>query len=164
MSCEIVLAKGRGVAVVDDADAPLVTRYRWHLHTEGYAEGAIPTGRRGARSVLMHRLIMGVPIGVQVDHRDGNRLNNQRGNLRVCGNAQNAKNRRGVANRTSRFKGVHFDQQTGKWRALIMVNRRTVSCGRHRSEEDAARAYDEAAKRLHGEFARLNFPEPCEVS
>jgi hypothetical protein len=140
--------------MVDDEDYPMVSRVRWHLDGNGYARGILPeSGRR----VLMHRYVMSAPADASVDHRDGNRLNNCRSNLRIATRAQNALNRGAKAGRkVSLYKGVEWDWLEQKWRAVI-----AASGVRHRSphfvfENDAARYYNMMAKHYHGKFARLN--------
>lgn len=160
-------AAGR-VALIDDADYELVSRHQWHVveFLRGqrgkhgpYAEAWIRRDGKQVR-VLMHRLLVDYR---EVDHADGDGLNNQRSNLRpitVHGqNQANSKPRRGY---TSQFKGVSWAAQ-GYWRADIMVKRHRANLGYFKNEEDAARAYDAAALAAWGEFARLNFPEgePC---
>lgn len=111
----------------------------------------------------MHKMIL---PGVEVDHIDGNPLNNRRSNLRPATRTQNQRNRRKQRKPvTSRYKGVCLNRKTGKWIAYINPGGgKTIYLGSHRVEEDAARAYDEAARRHHGAFARLNFPEDGEQS
>lgn len=146
-------------AEIDGEDLWAVLKHGWSLTASRYA-GANVRGR----TVLMHRLIadrMGlkVPKGWQVDHRDLNPLNNTRANLRVASPSQNGGNRglrRGK--KTSRFKGVHWNKDVGKWAAGVSFKGRTTHLGHFVSEDDAARAYDAAAIRNFGEFARPNFP------
>lgn len=145
---EIPLTNGRGVALVDDEDA-WAARYEWRLHNEGYATRK--------RSILLHREIMerrGVPIPSTVDHRNLNKLDNRFENLRPATQSQN--NANSVPRSSSGFKGVVRDKTS--WRAEIKNGGATVTLGVFDSSEDAARAYDVAARRAFGEFARLNFP------
>ena len=101
---------------------------------------------------------MGAVAGVEVDHRDGNTLNNSRANLRCATKAQNQSNRAAAAsNRSTGFKGVHMDDR-GRFRAAIVANGVTYRLGHYDTAELAARAYDAKAIEVHGEFARLNFP------
>jgi hypothetical protein len=93
------------------------------------------------------------------DHKDGNGLNNTRSNLRPCTQGQNNMNQRKRKNATSRFKGVTWSAADEKWKACITANHVQHHLGYFCDEEEAARAYDKAARSLHGEFARLNFPE-----
>jgi len=104
----------------------------------------------------MHRLILDVPDGLQVDHIDGDGLNNRRSNIRMCTAAQNRQNSRIQTMRlgiptTSRFKGV--SRNYGKW--AVHINGKWV--GRYNDEVSAAKAYDAAARQAFGEFAKTNF-------
>lgn len=103
---------------------------------------------------------MGEPA-TEVDHANGDGLDCRRSNLRVASHAENVRNARSRKG-TSKFKGVSFSK--GGWRAALRVNYKTVHLGRFETEEEAAVAHDEAARRLHGAFARLNFPRDGERS
>lgn len=104
----------------------------------------------------MHRVLLGAPAGVDVDHIDGNRLNNTIGNLRLCERRQNLMNSRKRTATTSKFKGVYWLAANRKWRAKINVEGKSKHLGCFAAEEDAARAYDQAALIYFGEFARIN--------
>lgn len=148
---EIDLAEGR-VFRFDDEDADLVLPRRWVLFNR--AECWYPmTGH-----MFAHRLIRpDVPTSLDVDHIDGDGLNNHRSNLRPATRSQNLHNSRKHVKSASRFKGVTPDGHGyGGWRALIMVDYRRISLGTFRSEVDAARAYDAAALEYCGEFAATN--------
>lgn len=97
--------------------------------------------------------------GLEVDHINRDRLDNQRQNLRVVTRQQNAQWRQGLPNSTSRFKGVGLYKRRNIWRAYIKTNGKIIHLGYFDSEEDAARAYDTSAKRLFGDFAYTNFGE-----
>lgn len=150
-------------ATIDAVDLPLVESLTWCVHitpTNRYAES-----RQNNRLVTMHRLVMGAKKGDEVDHRDENGLNNRRNNLRFCTSSQNKCNRtKPAAAGTSRFRGVSWDTQTGRWRAQIMMGKKHRRIGRFKSEDEAAKAYDTAARKIHGVFARLNFPTAAEQS
>lgn len=148
-------------ALIDPDDVEIVSEYRWHPVT-GFA-GAIyasSTNRLGVTcpKIQMHRLVMGVTdVSVFVDHRDHDGLNNQKSNLRKATARQNQRNRR-ASGEASRYKGVWLSG--GKaWYAEIKGDHKRYRLGPYRSEEDAAKVYDEYARLLHGEFAYLNFPE-----
>lgn len=108
--------------------------------------------------IYLHRLIVGAAPGLEVDHINGDTLDNRRANLRVCTRAENARNLAKRPGGSSRFKGVSWSSGDRRWRAFIRVDRRQISLGSFRAEQDAARAYDDAAIREFGEFARTNFP------
>lgn len=154
-------AAGR-VALIDDADWDLVSQYPWHVFEESragrlhgpYAVACVKRSDGRWTTIRMHCLIMGES---GIDHRDGDGLNNQRENLRVATASQNHANERPGAGGTSRFKGVYWDKSKSKWCAEIKIDRKKIHLGRFAVEEDAARAYDAAALRAWGEFARLNF-------
>jgi hypothetical protein len=154
-------AAGR-VALVDDEDYDLVMQYRWHLWEEvhdGRVSGPYAlAGDNDAEHytlMRMHCLIMGLK---GVDHVDRNGLNNQRFNLRPASLNEQAWNT-GPRRGSSRFKGVSWYKPYGTWRAYIMAHRQRHHLGYFLDEEDAARARDVAARKFHGEFAYLNFPD-----
>lgn len=163
-------ARGRVAEVSDGDDYDLVMRHRWNVNERVRPNGstvgpyAYTSIRRGGRTVNveMHRLLMpGVP---QVDHKDGNGLNNQRSNLRDATNQQNHANEGktrtyGGKPTSSRFKGVYRHKASGRWHAQINAGGNHRSLGYFSDETDAALAYDTAAREEFGEFARLNFPE-----
>lgn len=103
----------------------------------------------------MHHEILAVADGLEVDHIDGDGLNNRRSNLREADDVQQGANKRNRKH-SSRFKGVSWDQRKKRWRASIRVAYKLKNLGRFAREEDAARAYDEAAITAFGRFARLN--------
>jgi len=105
----------------------------------------------------MHRIIMDAEKGEEIDHRDGNGLNNQRCNLRLCTHRQNLMNRRKTHKRcSSKFRGVSWEKRSGKWCAQIMIHYRHIHLGYFDDEVLAALAYNEAATKHFGEFAHLN--------
>ena len=156
---EISLTKGK-VAIVDDQDGPLVMRYRWYaILNKGtwYARTSLPRVDGIQKHVSMHRLILNATPGQQVDHRDGDGLNNRRCNLRRATQSENNFNRRRLRQvKTSKFKGVCFRPQLNKWYAQIAKHGRVIYLGVFTHEEDAAQAYDGAAATLFGEFAAPN--------
>lgn len=162
---EIQLTRGK-VALVDDRDFEAMSHYKWHARKgvrTWYAEGHGHREDGAPTHLSMHRLIMGAPEGMQVDHIDGNGLNNTRENLRLCTRAENQFNR-ACSGGKSKYKGVSLHRNGKKWRAQIWFADKRVDLGLFIDEEDAARAYDEAARRLFGQFARLNFPLEQEQS
>ena len=101
----------------------------------------------------MHRVILGLHNGEIIDHKDHNGLNNQKDNLRRCTNGQNQMNKCSVS--ASGFKGV-YREKTGRYRASIEFNLKRYYLGIYDTPEEAAMVYNEAAKKYHREFARLN--------
>jgi hypothetical protein len=112
----------------------------------------------------MHREIMNPTDDRFVDHRNCDSLDNRRANLRFATRAENMRNRRKKKNTTSQFVGVNFYKPSKKWDSRITHQGKRIKLGRFVSEIDAAKAYDEAAKKYYGEFARLNFPPENEES
>jgi hypothetical protein len=157
MAREIPVTGGH-VALVDDCDYERVSAVKWYMHKNRgggiYARGRVGPERR---LTLMRRFILGATGAESVDHRDGNTLNNTRENLRLATTSQNMMN--SAPKKGRRFKGVFRYNRGPRWLVLIGVDGRQRRVGVFDSEEDAARAYDGAARKLHGEFARLNFPE-----
>lgn len=145
-----------GYALVDLEDLDLVSQVAWTIDTNGYVVGR-PSGH--ANSIAMHRLIMRSIASTQsfTDHKDGNKLDNRRKNLRPCTPKENARNTRLSKNNTSGFKGVRRTEN-GTWNARITVNRKEIHLGNYKSKEEAAAAYDAAAKIHHLEFASPNEP------
>jgi hypothetical protein len=152
-------------ALVSLEDYARVSALKWRTKYRAadrqfYAVAHLPgSGKRG-KNLLMHRFIMNAAPGQRIDHKDGDGLHNWRENLRPATNAQNIRNQRkhlsGKA--SSQFKGV-TRQPDGRFRAQIMCQYKKINLGVFAAERDAAVAYDESARKLHGEFARLNFPD-----
>lgn len=148
------------VTLVDDADYERVMESRWYLHLPKLYPACYAVrhfqGSTKHTTEFLHNFIMGC---IGIDHRDGNRLNNQRSNLRVATAAGNAANCAGNARTSSNYKGVSWRTRGATWVAQIQADRRKLHIGYFRDETAAARAYDAVAASLFGEFARLNFPE-----
>lgn len=156
MTREIPLTKGL-VALVDDADHARVSARKWHaavMQRSAYA-------RNGHE--FLHRFILSAPAGLEVDHINGDGLDNRRSNLRLATRQQNSANSaphpkpRGH----SRFRGVSRYTRPGysRWMAYITVSGKHIRLGYFTSEEEAARCYDAAARKHFGAFARPNFQE-----
>ena len=156
LAVEIPLANNKGVAIADATDYEYLRKFNWYLHTTGYARATITETRKG---VYMHRLLLNAKPGDQVDHISGNRLDNRRANIRMCTQSQNNANMNTPIHNTSGFKGVHWHMQRngkGKWLAQIAVDGKNIYIGVFVDIKDAIRAYDTAARKYFGEFARTN--------
>lgn len=150
----IPLTKGF-VTIVDEADYGWLNQWKWHyskLRNDGYAVRLIRDASGKQIVIRMHRLIMNPPKGMFVDHINGKSTDNRRCNLRICTNIQNSHNRK--INNGRKYKGVCFERI--KWRAYIDVNKVRIHLGMFVSETDAAIAYNNAAKKYFGEFAKCN--------
>lgn len=161
---EIVLPRGY-VVTVDDEDFDLVSKFKWSAKVTKnrrviYAYGWIGPKELGGkpRKLSMHRLLMNEPE-CDVDHIDMNGLNNCRTNLRLATQSENQGNQTKHSHNTSGRKGVWTQNKTGKFIAEIIKDWKKEYLGAFDDVDDAARAYDAAAVRLFGEFARLNFPD-----
>lgn len=154
-----VIKLNRGYVEVDDDDYYLVSAYTWTAwtptgRTVTYAVSGLNQGR-GASVVTMHRFIMEAEKGYQVDHKDGNGLNNRRSNLRIVTPVEQAMNK-GVQRGKlySQYKGVTWHHPSNKWKAQIMKDGKNYHLGYFEVEEDAALAYQTKAQELFDEFRR----------
>ena len=146
----------RGYVLVDDDDYLYLTQFKWHVSWNGYAKRTIVKNKGNFGMVTMARDVMGATIGEFIDHIDGNKLNNQKNNLRFATKSQNGMNRKAPRHNISGYKGVYFDSPTKKWRAEIGFGGARKKLGRFLFIEDAVRAYNIAAKKYHGEFALVH--------
>lgn len=140
--------------LVDYSDLPKINKYKWRgqKNTENYV-AVVATVSGG--TVLMSRTIVKPKKEMFIDHKNGNPLDNRSSNLRVCTHQENMFNKKKAD--FKKYKGVYLDKSRGKWVAQLTLNGKTKSLGRYNTELEAAIAYDEAAKVIQGEFAKLNF-------
>lgn len=141
---------------VDDSDFNHLIKLKWWISksdTRIYATGVVSGGRK----ISLHRYLMGATDPkIDIDHRDGNTLNNQRDNLRIATRTQNNANAKTPKDNRSGYKGVSFDKARGLWSASAG----RVNIGRFDCKHEAARHYNKTAKELWGEYARLNVVDP----
>lgn len=157
------------IAVVDDEDFELVSKHKWRLDKGVNTDYAVMCG---SNPIRMHRYILKAEKGVIIDHVNHNGLDNRRCNIRFCNASENRKNC--IPYGSSKFLGVNKHITKTKsikkdrpnvvyireyWRAAIKINGVQTHLGLFKNEEDAARRYDEAARKHHGEFANLNFKD-----
>lgn len=152
MSKQIPLTQGK-YALVDDEDFDYLNQWKWHYGRGGYA--CRGSGHKGYPAIYMHRLIMNTPQGMQTDHINRDKLDNRRNNLRICDASQNRANIGKRINNTSGYTGVARFRRV-KWQAYINKGGRRFSLGHFQTKEAAARAYNEKALELFGEYATLN--------
>lgn len=155
---EVPLTKGK-VALVDEGDYEKVAARKWQAsYYNGIWYARCSVYQFGAKYALfMHRVILDAPAGAEVDHKDGNGLNNRRSNLRLA-TSRNQKCNVGIRkDNTSGYKGV--TRSGGKWKAYIKHSGKVAHLGMASTPEAAARIYDAKARELYGEFAWFNFPE-----
>jgi len=154
---EIRLTKGQ-CTIVDDEDFEYLNQFKWTAQKRTHKHGVVYYAFRseGKKYISMANRILNNKTKCFIDHIDNNPLNNQKSNLRLCNRSQNGINRLGWGK--VKYKGVTIDKK-GKYsyfRARIMVDKKTYNIGTFSSEIDAAIAYNVAAKKHFGEFAKLN--------
>jgi hypothetical protein len=139
--------------MVDDCDFQKAISRKWHLTKDGYARSTTTP------YICLHQLVLGkLSSGKEVDHKNGDGLDCQKGNLRAATHQQNGANLKKQKRNKSGFKGVWYWRKVGKYQAYITKRKSRKHLGLFESAIEAAKAYDEAAKELFGEFAKTNFP------
>lgn len=156
---ELLLSDG-SIALIDDDDYQKASLLCWRAssrRTVTYARAYVRgSGRKNCKRVYLHRYLLELSPGFDVDHINGNGLDCRRTNMRVATKQQNRMNEGCCRKHSSIYKGVHWHRQTQLWRADIGYNGKTLTLGHFKIERDAAAAYDLAAIRLFGDFARTN--------
>lgn len=150
------LKYGQKIILIDEDDFEKVSKFRWKINKRRHKFYAQAWIKDTDQTTMMHRLIMNVGIGSQsvVDHKDGNGLNNTKSNLRVCTNKQNCWNREVSKKSTTGFRGVN--KRLDGYVARIRVNNKLIHLKWTRDIREAVEAYNEAAIKYYGEYARLN--------
>lgn len=150
---QIPLSQGK-FALVDDDVFEYLMQWKWYF--EGRYARMTNKSRRGNESRYMHKIILQTKKGFDIDHINGNKLDNRRCNLRQASRTQNILNRPMQTNNKTGFKGVHYDRSRCKFKADIGINGKSKFIGRFNTAIEAAKAYNEMAKKHYGEFALLN--------
>lgn len=156
---EISLTQGKST-LVDDEDIIIANRYKWHAlrgRNTFYAVNNVCIDKQ-ERPIYLHRLLLGLDAGDirQVDHVNHNGLDNRRENLRIVDHRKNQWNSHPRSNCVSKYKGVTWDKQRGKWQARCMVDGHRYCIGRFDDELSAAIAYNSFATKCFCEYAFLN--------
>lgn len=154
MSSALLKVGDRDSAIIDAEDLPRLSQYTWRLHRSSSTARA----RRIVDDKYLHHVVLGYKptTPYEVDHINGNGLDNRKCNLRVCTRQQNMWNSDGHCNRRSKYKGVCFHLASGLWRSRLNIGGHEF-CNYHKTEEAAANAYNKMAMVLHGKFAKLNY-------
>lgn len=160
-STKLIALTRKQVALVDAEDFEWLSKSNWYAQENSVTFYAQRLSSHGM--IYMHKSILNCGKEKQVDHINGNTLDNRRANLRLCTQTQNTCNRKKNRNNRSGFKGVNRKKSDRigkhwKWASRIGIGKKRLFLGAFETAEEAARVYDEAAKIYHGEFARLNFP------
>lgn len=158
----IALTQGKN-AIVDSTDYDWLNQWNWYaikpMHVwyacRKIAKSDKDYATQPTKTIYMHAVICGVD---DPDHKDRDGLNNRRSNLRACTRSDQLHNIGKARRNTSGFKGVTWDKKREKWKVGLACNGKYMNLGRFASKEEAARVYDVAAKKYHGEFAVFNFP------
>lgn len=155
--------------VIDDEDWDKIKKYKWKIKYETDTFSVVAShrigpkqsdGRRKRVMTSLSRLLTNCPIGMVVDHISGDSLDNRKQNLRICTKAENNRNKKKQLGTKSKYKGVTLSHhKTKPWTAYISFNDKVRRLGYFSTEKEAALVYDNKAKELFGQFARLNFPE-----
>jgi hypothetical protein len=159
---ELVLGNTEQVALVDDDDFIRFNGFNWYLKDDGYVitDSSKPRRKLGVSHKLkLHRLITACPEGMDVDHINGNKLDNRKANLRVCTRSENLFNQGvGGSAKHSKLKGAYYDNRPErclKWFSMISIpnENRNKFLGSFTSAEEAHEAYKKASLELHGEYS-----------
>lgn len=149
----IKLASGHEV-LIDAEMLPMVASRSWHASSVQSSRTTYAMTQIKKRTVYMHRLLLNAPKGIEVDHINGNGLDN-----RLATRSENEANKRMRVDNTSGYRGVHYSKRAMCWIATIGTPPQRKLLGQFTSPEDAARAYDKAAIELWGDFAYFNLPD-----
>ncbi len=155
MSKLITLSKGYST-IVDDEDYERLSEFKWYcIVSRGRHTTVVGYNKYSKKSQIMSRLIMDCPKDRVVDHINHDTMDNRRSNLRICTRTQNGQNRN-KQKALSQYKGLSWNKILKKWLVRIQVNNERLYLGLFMTELGAACVYNIAARKYHGEYARLN--------
>ena len=147
---EIYITRGCKT-IVDDEDFEWLNQWKWYI-----SAWRVVSRKETNRTIFMHKMLISVPEGYTVDHKNGDRLDNRKENLRKANVFQQAHNRPKTSLNKSGFKGVSWSKIGNKWVAQIKINNKQINLGYFKGKLQAAKKYNEVASKFHGTFARLN--------
>lgn len=144
--------------LIDDEDYDKIKGYIWHIYKRPYTFycGTFYKIDGKQKTIDLHRFLTNCPKGFDVDHINRDGLDNRRSNLRICTRSQNIQNQKIHKDNRYGARGLYWDKSRKKWQVRICINYKTIHIGRFENKEDAINAYNEAAKKYHGEFARVS--------
>lgn len=156
---KVGLSNEKNFTLVDDEFYHALITHKWHCHNVKrktyYARRSVM--KNGViKTIYMHHIILPPKDGYEIDHKNGNGLDNRRKNLRFVTRSQNHANIGKTLGRSSKFKGVYKDKRINKWVSRIKVNQKNIYLGSFKNEKDAARVYNKYAVKFFGDFSKLN--------
>ena len=153
---KIILNNGE-TTLVDDNDFDYLNKWVWHVNIKGYVERSTwARGKGRTTTIRMQRVIMNPPANLQVDHINGNKLDNRQSNLRLATNSQNQANTNKRRDNTSGYKGITFYPRNNKWGARLQVNGIRKWLGLFDDIQEAKNIYNKAIRQYFGEYAKEN--------
>lgn len=157
---------GEFKVLIDNEDWERVSKYNWFVGKQKGNKFRVSTNKIKGTQKRLHRFILNIEEGnkLQVDHINGDPLDNRKCNLRIIDNKSNSRNQSLRIKNTSGYKGVSWDKRVRKFEAYIHVDYKKISLGFFNKKEDAAKIYNEAALKYFGDYAKLNIIESLSKS
>lgn len=141
---------------IDDRDVEIVNKYKWHLTGKYVMRTKWLKGQNKSIQIPLHRYIMDAPKGIEVDHINGNPLDNRRSNLRLCSHAENSKNRKVYKNNKSGHRGIVWDKQLNHWRVQFWMDGKSIGSKLFSTIIEALRYREELERKYYKDFRRLS--------